>query len=342
MSQNPEFNDEFVEEKEENYTGHFYVCPAEIFESKILSLSEKHLYIFLLGLAKINDEGECWPSDAYLSHKLDFNITYINSILKKLEKIGLISRRTTRHPSNPFRTKRFIKVHTEIKKILTNSEKTEPRHQQNSQAEVIQNPKRNKISSLNKISMNEEDYTDKSQTDFIYESNKTKGEDAPKAKKEKPSQAKSAPSAVASELSEYFLSRIKETKKDFKQPNMEKWAKEFDLMLRVDERKPERIKAVIDGIKNSKVGFAYIQSPKKLRASFDQQEMHFELGKKMNRVFTNRTWAMHVKENYPSQYSSLTFNSDSVVNAKRGKGIYLDQDHEEFKEALMRLFGVKI
>ena len=43
-------------------------------------------------------------------------------------------------------------------------------------------------------------------------------------------------------LSTFLLEEIRKNKPDFKQPNLQSWAKEVDLMIRRDGRKPERIR----------------------------------------------------------------------------------------------------
>ena len=76
-------------------------------------------------------------------------------------------------------------------------------------------------------------------------------------------------------LSELLLSLIRSRKPDFKQPNIEKWAKCISLMLRVDDppRTPERIEAVIHWCQADNFWQNNILSPEKLRKHFDQLEM---------------------------------------------------------------------
>jgi hypothetical protein len=69
-------------------------------------------------------------------------------------------------------------------------------------------------------------------------------------------------------------------KPDHKKPNLQKWAKHIDYMIRLDERKPERIEAVIrwcqqDAPKGGN-GFGWqnnILSTRKLREKFDKLEL---------------------------------------------------------------------
>ena len=93
--------------------------------------------------------------------------------------------------------------------------------------------------------------------------------------------------AVAYELAEFFLGRIQDNKPDYKEPNLVDWAKCIDLMIRKDNRTPERIRAVIDWVQNDNEprgnGFCWavnVLSAQKLRKQFDQLELQMRNGGK--------------------------------------------------------------
>lgn len=85
-------------------------------------------------------------------------------------------------------------------------------------------------------------------------------------------------------LSTLLLGEIRKNKPDFKQPNLQAWARVFDLILRRDHRKPEAIERVIkwaqgdhgDGTGSWKGWASNILSPGKLREKFDELEMKME------------------------------------------------------------------
>jgi phage replication O-like protein O len=79
--------------------------------------------------------------------------------------------------------------------------------------------------------------------------------------------------AIAFELASFLLEQIRRNKPDFKEPNLQAWAKDFELMIRRDKRDPERIRKVIAWAQSDLFWHSNILSPKKLREKFDQLEM---------------------------------------------------------------------
>jgi hypothetical protein len=83
------------------------------------------------------------------------------------------------------------------------------------------------------------------------------------------------------QLSTLLLREIQKNKPDFKLPNLQAWAKEIDLMLRLDGRKLELIEKVIlwaqsdhgDGTGKWKGWSTVILSTRNLRDKFDKIEM---------------------------------------------------------------------
>jgi hypothetical protein len=71
---------------------------------------------------------------------------------------------------------------------------------------------------------------------------------------------------LAEALHEKILLNNPSTKK----PNFQSWAKTFDLMLRIDKRTPEQIKAIIDWAQGHHFWHRNILSPAKLRKQFDR------------------------------------------------------------------------
>ena len=72
------------------------------------------------------------------------------------------------------------------------------------------------------------------------------------------------------QLSKLLLSLIRERKPDFKEPNLQRWAREIDLMIRIDKRKPEKIEKVIRWCQTNDFWQNNILSTQKLRKHYDQ------------------------------------------------------------------------
>ena len=156
---------------------------------------------------------------------------------------------------------------------------------------------------------------------------------------------KSSPSAEAEELSSYFLSSIKKYKNDFVAKGSDKWAIEFDRMLRLDGRSMQRAKQIIDWLASMPYGFTYIQSAKKLRDEFDEQEMRMEAdkGKKMaaktkEKINRNRDHFLWMQAHNPTRFKKMAFDEISVKNLNTGYGLSLDSDPAEFEKDLLKLF----
>ena len=72
------------------------------------------------------------------------------------------------------------------------------------------------------------------------------------------------------QLSKLLLSLIRERKPDFKEPNLQRWAREIDLMIRIDKRDPEKIRQVIEWCQTNDFWQNNILSTQKLRKHYDQ------------------------------------------------------------------------
>ena len=79
--------------------------------------------------------------------------------------------------------------------------------------------------------------------------------------------------SVELNLASFLLTEIQKNKPDFKQPNLQGWAKEVDLMIRIDHREPERIREVIAWAQGDSFWKKNILSTNSLREKFDQLEL---------------------------------------------------------------------
>jgi phage replication O-like protein O len=80
-------------------------------------------------------------------------------------------------------------------------------------------------------------------------------------------------------LASFLLEEIKQNKPTFKQPDLQTWAREIDLMIRRDGRTPDRIQQVIEWSQNDNFWWKNILSASKLRKQFDRLEAEMETGK---------------------------------------------------------------
>lgn len=72
------------------------------------------------------------------------------------------------------------------------------------------------------------------------------------------------------QLSELLLNKILEHLPGFKKPDLQQWARQLDLLIRVDQRPPEEVKAVINFAQADVFWQGNILSAKKLRKQYDQ------------------------------------------------------------------------
>lgn len=80
-------------------------------------------------------------------------------------------------------------------------------------------------------------------------------------------------------ISKLLLNEILKRKPDFKKPDLNKWAKNIDLMVRVDKRTIEEIKKVIVWCQQDLFWQNNILSTAKLREQFDQLSLKMKGGK---------------------------------------------------------------
>ncbi|MGD0625088.1 MAG: hypothetical protein ABSB32_10260 [Thermodesulfobacteriota bacterium] len=81
------------------------------------------------------------------------------------------------------------------------------------------------------------------------------------------------PESAELDLASFLFQEILKNKPDFKEPNLQAWAKEIDLMIRKELRDPTRIRQVIQWAQKDSFWHKNILSTAKLRAQFDRLEM---------------------------------------------------------------------
>ena len=92
----------------------------------------------------------------------------------------------------------------------------------------------------------------------------------------------------ANTLATLLLKLILKRKADFKKPDLKKWAKHIDSMMRIDKRKPEKIEQVIRWSQADTFWQNNILSTSSLRKQFDQLELKMMKGAKKNAKITKQ------------------------------------------------------
>jgi len=92
-----------------------------------------------------------------------------------------------------------------------------------------------------------------------------------KVKKSKVKKSKIyGPNSYELRLSQFLLSKIKKRNPDHKEPDLQKWAHDVDLMIRIDKREPLIIEKLIIWCQQDSFWQNNILSTAKLRAQYDQ------------------------------------------------------------------------
>jgi DNA-binding Lrp family transcriptional regulator len=71
-------------------------------------------------------------------------------------------------------------------------------------------------------------------------------------------------------LAEYLFKHIKRNNQKAKEPNLQKWAKSFDYILRIDKRDFEEVKTLIKWCQNDTFWYKNILSADSLRKQYDR------------------------------------------------------------------------
>jgi len=87
---------------------------------------------------------------------------------------------------------------------------------------------------------------------------------------------KYSPTSDEVRLSNLLFSEIRKRKPNLREPNIQKWAKHIDRLIRLDKRTPERIEAVIRWCQQHDFWQNNILSTEKLRIQIDQLELKMD------------------------------------------------------------------
>jgi hypothetical protein len=157
-------------------------------------------------------------------------------------------------------------------------------------------------------------------------------------KKDSKKGSSTPPPADAVDLSEFFLSKIKEKRPDVVLRGTDKWAEAFDKMIRLDNRSVESIKRIITWLVNDKKELSFCMSASKLREKYDSYAMRSEEFIEKQLITTNRELVMHVINKYPDKTKMLKFTDKYVLNVNTQKDLPYDLPPKVFEESLQHLF----
>jgi hypothetical protein len=148
----------------------------------------------------------------------------------------------------------------------------------------------------------------------------------------------------AQELAQKLLSKVLEIHPKLKAQDLSKWAKELELLNRVDRRPWEEISSMIDWAFEDAFWVKVIQSPKGLRKNWDKMAVkRIPVNNKGAMVQKNRSVAMEIKSVLQrTNRQNLLFIGDTFVrNGATGDSINLDLVPEKFEEILCKWFKLK-
>lgn len=86
--------------------------------------------------------------------------------------------------------------------------------------------------------------------------------------------------SIELKLSKHLFKKISKNNPNAKEPNFQLWARNIDLMIRIDKRKPDDIKKVIEWCQQDSFWHKNILSTEKLRKQYDQLVMNIPKVKK--------------------------------------------------------------
>lgn len=123
-------------------------------------------------------------------------------------------------------------------------------------------------------------------------------------------------------LAKLLFDLIRLRKPDYREPNLQAWAKHVDYMIRLDHRKPERIEAVIRWCEQDDFWQDNILCTAKLRKQFDQLEL------KMNKEISNheRNGLSETKQKASKEASSDSQRTRTAISEQNFGGNMLDTE----------------
>jgi len=316
-SQNSQIKANEKEEKVEiEYHPHgiYYVMPAQIMDSKLLNNTEKLCYILLSGLA--NENGECFPSDAYIGERINLSECRVNRVIAHLEEFGLLTKKTKRIYGE--RPKRTITINFNFKKI-----NIPPPNDKNV---IVENDK-------NVTVENDKTIYKGLESEDILESEGVKKLSLPKSFK------KNTLYQNARKLADTLLFFIKKTYPQIKEPNLKKWALTIDEILRIDKRDPIQVEKIMEALPFMTFWKKQIRSAQNFRKHYDALWGEIEIPN--NDKEMNKRIAFKVKEALPYSLSNDMVITNEYVKSI-SKDIIINFSDDKYVEKIKKIFHAEI
>ena len=169
------------------------------------------------------------PEDLQKNMGKGVSVRNIRTALKNLEKYGFLTNKSTK-TGRLITVVKYCKYHSMMMKTDKDSDNLVTKTRQRGDKEVTIDNKDNKEKKDNK-------YFSKDSNEYL--------------------------------LAGHLLTEIRKNNENYKQPNLQDWAKNIDLMMRVDNRSPQKIQEVIEWCQQDDFWHPNILSTKKLRDKFD-------------------------------------------------------------------------
>ena len=276
----------------------YAIIPSYILDDENLDEGAKNLYA---RISMYSQEGRCWASNSHFAEKQKVTTRCIQKWLKQLSDAEYIFIEVER---GGWQTKRDIWITNDFKKFNTTRTTVHPQTNDSSchnEPQFVQ---------INTSDINIKDI--KEPCDFV-----------------------ASASNDAAMLCSFFIESLKKTKPDIKL-NTKNWEQEFDKILRIDKRDPEKLKLMIEWIQQSSFWKPNILSPAKLRKQYDPIELQMNASSEKDVIRTNRACALAYKDAYPEGFKDLTFDDKFVMNRSKGKEIAFNMHPEAFEKALQK------
>jgi len=220
--------------------------PIDLLFDKFLNPTDKLVLQYLLW--RQGENSQCWPAVRTIKDDLSLGINTVQRSIKRLVKSGKLS-----------------------------IQKPDKRGRSHSNSYTVIVSKRDTIATGNCI-QNEHSIVSKTDTAIV-----SKRDTEKKPYKIHHKNTPYGGDSIELKLASLLLEKILNRKPDFKKPDLQSWAREIDLMIRRDSRKPENIEKVIlwcqadSGGSGKWAGWQdVILSTAKLREKFDQLDLKMQ------------------------------------------------------------------
>lgn len=152
--------------------------------------------------------------------------------------------------------------------------------------------------------------------------------------------AAGCPTADAVGLANSLLASIKKIKPDFKPPKtLDKWAKTFERMIRIDKRTIEAVNSTIEWLPASAFWSKTVLSAENFREHFDRLQLDMTSQQLGNWKRKNIATFNEVKAGNKEVFRHMQISGDYAVNTTNSKEIRLDMNPNSFIGLLIHISG---